>query len=239
MSRREHTGRKSTAALREEEELRECRAREERSLLDLFRQISLCRSREHVDAAVTIARSLSKEGIHEHNYMLYLLFLRTNNEFVVDTLIGKRNPLLLFANIKPSWYLVHESFGLLNRFRRGELSEKCLLAILGVIQNTYKTSRYGYHVYRLTVSDVYNLGKFLDKKRDQLETVNRLILDLLLDIYQLGLTCRRRDEKEVALKANSIRMAFYDDHKELSGVIPDVLLLSSDFRERQIKPTIT
>lgn len=227
-----------TASSWEEGELRRCSAREDQAFLSLFRDISLCRSREHVDAAVAIARILDREGIHEHNYMLFLAFLHTNNDYVIDTLLGRRNPLLLFSTVKPSWYLVHQVFGMLNRFRRDELNEKCLLALLGVIQHTYKTSRFGYHVYRLTVADVYNLGKFLDKKRDQLETMNRIILGLLLDIYQLGLSCRRREEKDVALKANSIRMAFYDNHKDLSGVIPDVLLLRSDYRERQVKPTV-
>jgi hypothetical protein len=238
MAKREiHTRKNSRSG--EEQQLRAYRELEDRAVLSLFRDISLCRSKEHVNAAVTIAGAINREGIHEHNYVLYLLLLRTNNEYVVDILIGKRNPLLLFSSIQPNWYLLHESFSMLNRCRRDEMNENCLLALLGVIQNTYKSSKYGYRVYRLNVSDVYNIGKFLDKKRDQLETVNRLVLDILMDIYQLGLSSRRGEIKEIALKANSIRMAFFDNHKDLSNAIPDVLLLRSGYRERQIKPTIS
>jgi len=39
--------------------------------------------------------------------------------------------------------------------------------------------------------------------------------------------------------ANNIRMAFFDDRKDMSDAIPDVLLIKSDYKKRQIKPGIT
>jgi len=44
--------------------------------------------------------------------------------------------------------------------------------------------------------------------------------------------------KRVAIMANSIRMAFFDERKDMSDAIPDVLLIKSDYKKRQIKPGI-
>jgi len=218
--------------------LRDYEKLEEKSILDLFRNILLCRSTENVNAAVTLAKSINMDGINESNYLLYFLLLRTNNEYVIESLIGKRNPFLLFASFKPNWYMLEETFRFLSRFKRDELNEKCLLALLGVIQNTYKISRYGYSVYHFTISDIYNIGKYLYKKKEQESPINRLILDILFDIYRLGELYEDAEEKRVALVANSIRMAFFDIRKDMSDVIPDVLLIKSDLKNRSLKPSI-
>lgn len=218
--------------------LRDYEKLEEKSILDLFRNILLCRSTENVNAAVTIAKSINMDGINEKNYLLYFLLLRTNNEYVIESLLGKRNPFLLFSSIKPNWYMLEETFKFLSRFKRDELNEKCLLSLLGIIQNTYKISRYGYTVYRFTISDIYNIGKYLNKKKGQESSINRLILDILFDIYRLGELYEDVEEKQVALVANSIRMAFFDMRKDMADVIPDVLLIKSDLANRTLKPSI-
>jgi len=218
--------------------LRDYEKLEEKSILDLFRNILLCRSTEDVNAAVTIAKSINMYGINESNYLLYFLLLRTNNEYVIESLLGNSNPFLLFSSIKPNWYMLEETFRFLSRFKRDELNEKCLLALLGIIQNTYKISRYGYTMYGFTISDIYNIGKYLDKKKGQGSYINRLILDILFDIYRLGELYDDAEEKRVALVANSIRMAFFDMRKDMSNVIPDVLLIKSDLTNRSLKPSI-
>jgi len=71
-----------------------------------------------------IARFLNAEGINDNNYLLYLLILETNNSFEIDGLIGKRNAFLLFSSIKPSWFMLKETFRILARFRRNEICKK-------------------------------------------------------------------------------------------------------------------
>ena len=88
------------------------------------------------------------------------------------------------------------------------------------------------------MSDVYNIGKYMEKKKDQKDATNRLLLNILFDIYNVGINSRNMEIKRVTIMANSIRMAFFDERKDMSDTIPDVLLLGSDFRKRQIKPTI-
>jgi hypothetical protein len=210
----------------------------DRAILLLFRNIVLCNTKEGVDAALTIARFLNSEGVGDANYHLYLLLLETNNSYVIDGLIGRRKAFLLFSSINPNWYMLKETFRILARFKRGELYEKGLLSFLGIIQNAYKSSKFGFGIYQLSISDVYNIGKYMDKKKGQKDATNRLLLNILFDIYDVGVNSRNMKIKRVAIMANNIRMSFFDERKDMSDAIPDVLLLLSDFRKRQIKPGI-
>ncbi|HTP57895.1 MAG TPA: hypothetical protein VMM82_03195, partial [Spirochaetia bacterium] len=147
------------------------------ALLALTRTVILCATPEQVDAAAALAQLISAQGMTNHNYLLFLTLLETNNPFVIDVLVGSRNPFLLFSSIKPNWFLLRETFRVLAKYKGNDLSEKALLALMGVVQNAYKTSKDGYKIYPLTMSDVYSIGKHLDKQRDQLEARNRLLLD--------------------------------------------------------------
>jgi hypothetical protein len=75
------------------------------------------------------------------------------------------------------------------------------------------------------MSDIYNIGKHLAKDRDQLDPRNRLLLEILFDIYFVGIDSESRAAKQIGIKANDIRMAFFDNTKRLLDAIPDVLLV--------------
>ena len=135
------------------------------ALLSLARNVILCNTPEHVDAAAALAQAVSSEGMNNRNYLLFLTLLETNHPYVIDILVGPRNPFLLFSPIKPNWFLVKETFRILAKFKGNELAVKALLALLGVVQNAYKTSKDGYKIYPLRMSDVYNIGKHLDTEQ--------------------------------------------------------------------------
>ena len=200
------------------------------ALLSLTRSVILCNTPEHVDAAAALAQVISAEGMNNRNYLLFLVLLDTNHPYVIDILLGRRNPFLLFAPIKPNWFLVKETFRILAKYKGNELVVKALLALLGVIQNAYKTSKDGYKIYPLRMSDVYNIGKHLDKERDQLDPRNRLLLEILFDLYFVGIDSEDRNTKQIGIKANDIRMAFFDNTKRLLDAIPDVLLVKDIVR---------
>ncbi len=129
------------------------------ALLSLARNVLLCNTPEHVDAAAALAQAVSAAGMNNRNYLLFLVLLETNNPTVVDVLVGERNPFLLFSPIKPNWFLIKEAFRILAKYKGNELSAQGLLALLGVVQNAYKTSKDGNKIYPLRMSDVYNIGK--------------------------------------------------------------------------------
>jgi len=200
------------------------------ALLSLTRTVILCATPEQVDAAAALAQLISAQGLTNHNYLLFLTLLETNNPLVIDVLIGDRNPFLLFAPVKPNRFLLKEAFRILAKYKCNELSEKALLALMGVMQNAYKTSKDGYRIYPLSLSDVYSIGKHLDKERDQLEARNRLLLDILFDIYYVGIDSEDRAATRIGIKANEIRMAFFDRTKKMVDVLPHVLLVTEKVR---------
>jgi len=223
---------------KEKELDREFEKIKDKTILSILKNILLCNTKRSVDCALTISRYFDFLGLNNDNYLLYLLLLETNNSYVIDGLIGKRDAFLLFSPIKPNGYMLKETFRLLSQFKMGEINDKFLLSLLGIIQNAYKSSKFGFSLYPLSISDVYNIGKYLDKKKDQLEKINRLILDILLNIYQVGIDSFYKDAKQVAITANGIRMAFFDNRKNISDVIPDVLLLNQGYRKKELKPGI-
>lgn len=206
------------------------RKRIRNALLALTRTVILCATPEQVDAAAALAQLIGAQGMTNNNYLLFLTLLETNNPFVIDVLIGTRNPFLLFSPIKPNWFLLRETFRVLAKYKGNELSEKALLALVGVVQNAYKTSKDGYKIYPLTMSDVYSIGKHIDKARDQLEARNRLLLDILFDIYSIAIDSDDKGTVRVGIKANDIRMAYFDHTKKMVDSLPDVLLVQEPAR---------
>jgi hypothetical protein len=80
------------------------------------------------------------------------------------------------------------------------------------------------------MSDIYNIGKHLDKERDQMDPRNRLLLEILYDIYFIGIDSDDRAMIQIGIKANDIRMAFFDHTKRMIDAIPDVLLVKDVVR---------
>lgn len=205
------------------------------ALLALARNVILCNTPEAVDAAAALARVISREGMTNRNYLLFLVLMETNNPYVIEVLLDGRNPFVLFAPIKPNWFLIKETFRILAKYKSSELSENALRALLGVVQNAYKTSKYGYKIYPLNMSDVYNIGKYLDKGKDQNDDRNRLLLEILYDIYFVGIDSQDKSTIQVGIKANDIRMAFFDNTKRMVDAIPHVLLVQ-DLERPPIEP---
>ena len=63
--------------------------------------------------------------------------------------------------------------------RRSWAYPKTLAIVLGVLQNTYSSPKDGYKIFPLSVADVDNLGKHLEKQKGQNDPRNRCILDIL------------------------------------------------------------
>jgi hypothetical protein len=169
-------------------------------------------------------------------YPLFLKMLEIENHWVLDALIGPRDPFLFLSTIPPNEYLISRCYKLLTRWRPGGIYPKTLAIVLGVLQNAYSSPRDGYKIYRLNIADVDNLGKHLEKEKGQADPRNRCILDILEKIGSLeGL--RWDDSMEaVARQAVKIRGSFFDNTKMLEDCIPQVLLVRGDYRQDEIPP---
>ncbi len=198
-----------------------------------------CRSTEAVEASLTYAQYLSSVGITPENYPLFLRMLEIENHWVVDALIGDRDPLLLLSGVQPNKFIVGRILAMMTRWHKGGIYPKNLSVILGVLQSVYSSPRDGYRIYALSIADMNAIGKHLDKGKPQGQDdpLNRAILEVLDKISALE-DAGNSEMEEIAIHASAIRNAFFDDRKRMEDVIPPVLLVTVNDRQ-EIAPRRT
>lgn len=191
----------------------------------LLQGIFGCRSTEAVESAVTYATFLSTVGITPENYPVFLRMLEIENHWVIDALIGERDPFLLLSAVQPNSFIVGRILAMMTRWHKGGIYHKNLSVILGVLQSVYSSPKDGYRIYPITIQDTNALGKHLDKEKGQDDPLNRAILEVLEKLSDLEASDNSEME-EVAIHASAIRNAFFDDKKKMEDVIPPVLLVT-------------
>ena len=197
-----------------------------------------CRTVEAVEACITYARFLNKTGLTNENYPLFIKVMEVGNHWVIDALIGERDPFLFLSSIQPNNNILQACFCLLAERHPGAIYAKTLSVILGVLQAAYNVPDDGYKIYPLNISDINALGKHLDEDAGQEDSLNRCILDILEKTSHLeGIASDEvRDMEELAIHANEIRSFFFDDTKKISEVIPPVILVRMDHRDLEVSP---
>jgi hypothetical protein len=196
----------------------------------LLQGIFGCRSTEAVESAVTYARYLNSVGITPENYSVFLKILEVANHWVIDALIGERDPFLLLSSVQPNRFIVQRCLAMMTRWHKGGIYHKNLSVIMGVLQSVYSSPRDGYRIAPLTIADINAVGKHLHKTKGQDDPLNRAILEVLEKIANLE-DAGDAQMEEVAIHAAAIRNAFFDDRKRMEDVIPPVLLVSHKERE--------
>jgi hypothetical protein len=178
-----------------------------------------------VESAVTYATFLSTVGITPENYPVFLRMLEIENHWVIDSLIGERDPFLLLSAVQPNTFIVSRTLAMMTRWHKGGIYHKNLSVILGVLQSVYSSPKDGYRIFAIRIQDVNALGKHLDKEKGQDDPLNRAILEVLEKLSELEATDDTEME-EVAIHASAVRNAFFDDKKKMEDVIPPVLLVT-------------
>jgi len=195
-----------------------------------------------VFAAIAFSHYLiNKVGIHSDNYPIYFRLIESGNHWVIDALVGDRDPAKFFGSIQPNTFMLKECFRMLTKWKAGEVYPKALVIIFGLLSVCYRDPEEGYRLFPLGVSDLNNLGKHLDKSKDQMDPLNRTVLTVLDEISSLIEPQRpmpTNEVKDVALQANNIRGKFLDMTKKLKEAIPDVLLERGDYTKTEVKPSV-
>ena len=202
----------------------------------LLHQLMSARTPEAVEAAVSYARFLRMSGLTSENYPVFLKMLEIENHWVLDALVGDRDPFLLLSTIPPNRFVVSKCFKLLTKWRAGGIYPKTRAIVLGVLQNAYSSPRDGYKIYSLSIADVDNLGKHLEKDVGQDEPQNRCILDILEKFGSLEGLQWDDSMEGVARQAMTIRSNFFDNTKMLEDCIPQVLMVRGDYLEIEKSP---
>jgi len=195
-----------------------------------------------VFAAVAFAHYLvNKIGLNPDNYPVFFRLIEAGNPWVIDTLVGDRDPAKFMGTIQFNTFMLRECFRMLTTWKPGEIYPKALVIIYGLLTICYRLPEEGYRIYPLTVSDVNNLGKHLDKTKDQMDPLNRVVLtvlDRIASLIEPQKPMPSNEIKDVAIQANNIRGKFLDMTKTLNESIPDVLLVRGDYQSKIIKPNV-
>lgn len=193
-------------------------------------------------AAVALAHYLvNKIGLTPDNYPIYFRLIESGNPWVIDTLVGENDPDKLMGTIQFNTFMIGECFRMLTGWKSGEVYPKALVIIYGLLRVCYQVPEEGYRIFPLTVTDVNNLGKHLDKTKDQMYPLNRAVLsmlDRLASLIEPQKPMPSEEIKDVALQANNIRGKFLDMTKQLNEAIPDVLLVRGDFEKTKVVPIV-
>lgn len=204
--------------------------------INIIERMIGCRTVEAVDAAISYARFLRMSGLTNTNYPLFLRLLEVENHWVIDSLIGDKDPFLLLSSIHPNNYLILSAFKLLTNWHPGGIYPKTLAIILGVLQAAFASPKDGYRIYNVSINDVNNLGKHLNKELGQDDPNNRVVLDILDRLGSLAGTSNEPAVEQMARQSNSIRTFFFDKRKKMEEVIPQVLLVKSDYIAKEVAP---
>jgi len=201
----------------------------------IINNIFACRTTDAVEAAITYAAFLRKSGLTNENYPLFMKLLEMENHFVIDSLLGTTDPFLFLTPIQPTKHLVSTCFRLLTNWHPGGIYPKTLAIVMGALQAAYSYAKDGYAIHTVTINDVNNLGKHLNKEKGQDEPVNRAILDILDRLASL----EGQGDAEMELLArqcNVIRGNFFDKRRKMEDAIPQVLLVKSDYLVKEVLP---
>lgn len=195
-----------------------------------------CRTVEAVEASISYAHFLHLSGLSNDNYPLFLKLLEVENHWVIDAMLGKKDPFLLLSPIPPNNYLIMQAFKLLTNWHPGGIYPKTLAIVLGVLQAAYASPKDGVKIYKTSINDVNNLAKHLNKETGQEEANNRFILEILDRFGSMAGTTSDNEIEQMARQANSIRTFFFDKRKKMEDVIPQVLLVKSDYVAKETSP---
>ncbi len=194
------------------------------------------RTEEAVEASISFARFLSLSGLSNDNYPLFLKLLEVENHWVIDTMVGAKDPFLIISPIQPNSYLIFTAYKLLTNWHPGGIYPVTLSIVLGVLQGAAASPKDGYKIYAVSINDVNNLGKHLNKETGQDDPNNRCILDILDRLGHLAGTSGDPEKETMARQANNIRTFYFDKRKKMEDVIPQVLLVKSDYIAKETAP---
>lgn len=204
--------------------------------INIIERMIGARTVEAVEASISYAQFLRLSGLTNDNYPLFLRLLEVENHWVIDSLIGNKDPFLLLSSIQPNSYLLLNAFQLCTNWHPGGIYPKTLAIVLGVLQATFSSPKDGYRTYNVSINDVNNLGKHLNKELGQDDPNNRTILDILDRLGSLAGTSESDKLEQMSRQANSIRTYFFDVRKKMEDIIPQVLLVKSDYIAKEIAP---
>jgi len=208
--------------------------------LSFLKEIISCKDKLGVSAAVRYAAFMAKKvTLNSDNYPVFFELIETGNQWVINTLLGDQVPESYFKPVQLNSFMIGECLRMLTFWQPGGVYPKGLQIIFGILKLAYDNPVEGYRMYKISIPEINNLGKHLDKEKDQRDSVNRVILSILDKIASLiepGKEVKDKETLDVATQANNIRGKFLDLEKTLDEAIPELLLTKADYTQSEVSP---
>ena len=203
----------------------------------ILRNAFACRTPEATETSMAYTRFLRLAKMTNENYPVFLALLEIDNHYVIDSLIGEEDPFVFFTSIGPTKHLLRECYRLLTLWHPGGIYPKTLSIVLGVLQAAYSYAKDGYDIHKVSINDLNNLGKHLNKDAGQSDPVNRAILDILDRLASLE-GQGDQEMEDLSRQATMVRSHFFDRRRKMEDTIPQVLLVKSDYLVKEIAPNL-
>lgn len=208
--------------------------------LSFLKEVLSCKDGLGVSTAIRFAAFMARKvGLNSDNYPVFFELIESGNHWVIDTLVGDSQPEAFFKAVQPNSFMIGECLRMLTFWHPGGVYPKSLQIVFGILRQTFENPTEGYRMYPLSIPEVNNLGKHLNKEKDQRDPVNRVILyilDKIASLVEPGKDIKDMDLLDVATQSNNIRGKFLDLDKSLNEAIPDLLLIPTDYTKDEVPP---
>lgn len=204
--------------------------------LNIINNILECKTVLAIETCMSFAKFLKLKSISKNNYPLFLLFLEIQNHWVIDSLIDEDDPFLFLNSIQPNNYLILSILRLLTKYHPKIIYQKTLSVLLGFLEYVYSAPEDGYNLNPLNYNDVNNIGKYLNKEKDQDFPNNKCIISILNQLGSLEGKSEDPNMEQMARQANNIIECFLNQKKKMVDIIPQSLLTLSENIAEEIPP---
>jgi len=184
---------------------------------EIFNEIFSSKTKEKKDAVISFTRYLITYPLDYSNFNIYQKIFLLNYPETAGIIFFQRDPLSFFSTLKPTHDIISKSLEVLVVFKPAVLNFNFFLAIIGIFQNNYKDPDYGNSIYRLSISDLQNIGKYFVIKNDDSDKI-------LENIFDLVAFSGTKTDNELKIFSQKVLSCHYDKTKKLEDVIPRTIL---------------
>ena len=196
---------------------------------DYISQILECKDQKAINSLVAYAGFLNSVKINPDNYPLFLDIFKANNAAAIDVILEGYAPEKFLDCIVPNHFIVRTIFEFLDARKKNEVYVRTLEVITGFLIKVYRSAEEGYQLYKPSVANVNALGKFLDEEKDQDDSLNRIILNVLLYFSQLEKPYENEQNKlDIARQSSRIRSDFFDNSRSLLDSMTETMLQKTE-----------
>ena len=171
--------------------------------------------REATEAIISFSRYLAGNPLNSSTVPLFTRILAKNIPQAADILFSERDPSSFFSAIPLSFELISFALSTLGEYRFSELHSPIVKACLGILSQSYKNSDYGNTIYKLSVTEIYHMAKYLQNEEEVTEI---LIIDLLENLSSDSVN------PEISAISRKILTHWLDSSKRLNQIIPQNIL---------------